>query len=702
MTINYNHKITFPTLFLVIFLSLTLSGCGGGGSSSNNIEYNSRPDFLSGSIIEIEYDGVSDDLLTAGLGKSGIESSNAPGYQNSSQPTAAELRRNSIHQNYRSLQDITNAGGYGRLYGPNVDVDGVATNAEGLIAGTEYLVYGDDGSGKQMVALMVQVPAHFDVDNPCIVTAPSSGSRGVYGAIGSTGEWGLKRGCAVAYTDKGTGIGYHNLQNDTVKGIQGETLDGGNAAASFSADLSATQLAAFITSTPFRFATKHAHSKQNVWSDWGTHVLWSIEFAFYIINQQFGTPDDIGRIPVIFRRNNTMVIASSISNGGGASIMAAEQDSVGWIDGIVVGEPNLQPETNNDFSIQQGNNVALDNTIHSQSLLDYTTLIALYQPCASLAPSNNDAPFNTDQFGFGANRCAALKDRGLLTTDLVQEQSIEAQVRINTSGINTEQNILQPSYTLFQIPQAISVTYTNQHGRYGVENNLCGFSYAATDNLGVPTQLDSTRNATLFANAGGLPPGAGVNLIYNNSTSGPVDHRFSTSPSTRLADQAMDGFICLRDQLQVKRVKDGINEARVNGNLRGKPTIIVTGRNDAILPINHTSRPYYALNQLKHKGRSNLRYYEIKNAQHLDSLNGSPEYGELMLPLHYYYLQAMDLMYEHLTKNRALPPSQVVRTVPRGNGAPPVEVDVHLPAIVASPSSGDLITFSDKILRVPE
>ena len=31
-----------------------------------------------------------------------------------------------------------------------------------------------------------------------IVTGTSSGSRGVYGAIGSSGEWGLKNGCALA------------------------------------------------------------------------------------------------------------------------------------------------------------------------------------------------------------------------------------------------------------------------------------------------------------------------------------------------------------------------------------------------------------------------------------------------------------------------------------------------------------------------
>ena len=72
------------------------------------------------------------------------------------------------------------------------------------MAGTETLAILDDGSARQNVTLMAQVPASFDPQNPCIITATSSGSRGVYGAI-STGEWGLKRGCAVAYTDKGTG-----------------------------------------------------------------------------------------------------------------------------------------------------------------------------------------------------------------------------------------------------------------------------------------------------------------------------------------------------------------------------------------------------------------------------------------------------------------------------------------------------------------
>ena len=55
----------------------------------------------------------------------------------------------------------------------------------------------------------------------------SSGSRGVYGAIGTAGEWGLKRGCAVAYADKGTGMGVHDLATDTVNLQQGHARDRG-------------------------------------------------------------------------------------------------------------------------------------------------------------------------------------------------------------------------------------------------------------------------------------------------------------------------------------------------------------------------------------------------------------------------------------------------------------------------------------------
>ncbi|HEY5309991.1 MAG TPA: 3-hydroxybutyrate oligomer hydrolase family protein, partial [Casimicrobiaceae bacterium] len=201
---------------------LALVACASlGGGSTINV----KPPFIVGSIDSATYDGATDDLLTAGLGKTGLQAAAAPAPANPATPTAVELRRIAIFNNYRALVDVNPKGGYGTLFGPNVDVNGRDTLGEGKIAGTEYLAYDDDGSGRQNVTLMVQVPSSFNKDRACIVTATSSGSRGVYGAIGTAGEWGLKHGCAVAYADKGTGMGVHELATNTVNLRNGVRAD---------------------------------------------------------------------------------------------------------------------------------------------------------------------------------------------------------------------------------------------------------------------------------------------------------------------------------------------------------------------------------------------------------------------------------------------------------------------------------------------
>src|SRR3982750_1800443 len=139
--------------------------------------------------------------------------------------------------------------------------------------------------------------------------APPSGSRGVYGAIGTAGEWGLKRGCAVAYTDKGTGNGAHDLAADAVNLIRGERAPALVAGidAQFRADPPPPEPAAFNAAYPNRWAFKHAHSQQNPEKDWGRDTLRAIKFAFYMINQKFGTPGH----DKVAKPRNTTVIASS-------------------------------------------------------------------------------------------------------------------------------------------------------------------------------------------------------------------------------------------------------------------------------------------------------------------------------------------------------------------------------------------------------
>ncbi|MFN7432583.1 MAG: 3-hydroxybutyrate oligomer hydrolase family protein, partial [Betaproteobacteria bacterium] len=55
----------------VAVLSLVLAGCGSssGGAATPT---NQRPSWL-GTVTQTSYDGVSDDLLTAGLGRSGLQ-----------------------------------------------------------------------------------------------------------------------------------------------------------------------------------------------------------------------------------------------------------------------------------------------------------------------------------------------------------------------------------------------------------------------------------------------------------------------------------------------------------------------------------------------------------------------------------------------------------------------------------------------------
>lgn len=131
-------------------------------------------------VSQASYDGNTDDLLTAGLGATGLGSATPPGIADAGNPTAAELRRLAIHTNYRALLDMTAAGGYGLLYGPNVNAAGVVTTGDGKIAGTEYLAYADDGTGNNNVTMLVQVPNTFNKNDPCV---PRGGTAGAAPAI---------------------------------------------------------------------------------------------------------------------------------------------------------------------------------------------------------------------------------------------------------------------------------------------------------------------------------------------------------------------------------------------------------------------------------------------------------------------------------------------------------------------------------------
>jgi len=654
-----------------------------------------------GQPVRTHYDGATNDLLTAGLGRAGLQGA-VPGFADPLNPTAEELRRRAIFVNYGALVDVSTAGGYGTFWGPNVQADGTVTSGQGLIAGDESIAFASQPDGSR-ITVMVQVPDTYDPAHGCIVAAPSSGSRGVYGAIATAGEWGLKHGCAVAYTDKGTGTGFDDLQQGKVTLLRGEVAPVATAGkdSQFTADLSASERAAFNAANPDRFAFKHAHSQVNPEADWGRYVLQSIRFAFTVLKEKY--PGN--RI----NKRNTLVIASSVSNGGGASLRAAEQDRRGLIDGVAVAEPNVNPEYVNRFAIVQGSRAPV--TRHSRTLFDYVTLQNVYEGCANAAPALAKTPLN---LAASPDRCTALQAAGLLTGATVADQAAEAQTVLNDFGILPEQNDTQGALWYLYVPQSIAMTYANAYGRFSVADSLCGYSFAATAAT-KPAPLAPATEAILFSLSSGIPPTGGISLINDLAPAGPVEDRVST------ADQDLRGALCLRslalgrdavtggalseaEAAQSQRIHEGIEDIRANGNLHGIPAVIVTGRGDDILPPNFASRAYLGLNHVREGRHSQLRYIEVTNAQHLDAVLGVAGLNSTYVPLHRYYIAALDMLYAHLRSGGPLPVSQVVHTKPRGtnsDGSVPALTTENVPPIAAAPGS-DAITVSEGVVHIPE
>jgi hydroxybutyrate-dimer hydrolase len=689
---------------------ILVDGCGGGGGGIV-VALNLKPDFIMGPISMLAYNGTTDDLATAGLGKTGLAGA-SPTAADPLNPTAAELRKIAIYNNYRALVDVNSPkGGYGTLYGPNVDINGVATANEGKIAGNEYLAYADDGSGTQNVTLMVQIPATFDKNNPCIVTGTSSGSRGVYGAIGTAGEWGLKHGCIVAYADKGSGAGFNELATNTVNTITGVRQPAATAgkASNFTANVSASALTTFNAATPNRFAVKHAHSQQNPEKDWGRDTLRAVKFAFYELNEESGDAFSSGGHATTFTQMNTIVIASSASNGAGAALQAAELDTEGLIGGVAVSEPSIQLQPNPALTVKRGATTLVGT---GRPLYDYFTTGNLFQPCAALAPAAAAGPGAAlVSVPLATNRCASLKAKGLLTASDTAGQALESLNILHTAGWQADSDVLHASLYALATP-AIAATYSNTYGRFGVLDNLCGLSFAATDATNKPVAIAPATLAVIFGTANGVPPGGGVNVVNNLSAGGPLRDPVSISPSTGLLDYDIDAAICQRNlftgsDANATRVKTGVTELLRTANLHGKPAIIVHGRNDGLIPVPFTSRPYFGQNKIVEGAASQLTYIEVTNAQHFDTFIDNaavPGYDSLFVPLHYYFVKAMDAMYAKLKSNTALPPPQVVRTVPRGGtpGAAPALTVANVPPMSATPTASNQITFSNNTVTIPD
>jgi hydroxybutyrate-dimer hydrolase len=292
--------------------------------------------------------------------------------------------------------------------------------------------------------------------------------------------------------------------------------------------------------------------------------------------------------------------------------------------------------------------------------------------------------------------------------DLAARQA-NAKARMVAYGWQPEAEVLQGAHALTNI--LVAVTYVNAYGRFSVTDRACGFSFANVDASGAPIPFPAA------ARAGGFAAFSGIigTPVYEDSSGGAKAYAAAISPSTGVMDQALDGFLCLRSLATgvdavsgaaltgnmaalSTRVRTGMQEVQATGNLHGKPAIIVTGRSDALLPVNHASRAYVGLNAAVEGGNSKLRYIEVTNANHFDAY--SSLFPQNIAPLHVYLFRALDAAYAAARNSAtALPPSQVVRTQTRASAEVPLTL-FNVPAISANPGA-DAITVSGTTVNIP-
>jgi len=549
-----------------------------------------------------------DDLLTAGLGLEGLRNMNPPAFADAEDPTATELRRRAIWSNWRGIADLTPAGGYGALYGDTVGVEG-----------REFTALAKLPHALQPHRVLTQVPDAFDQRKRCVVVTASSGSRGIYGSIAAGGAWGLAKGCAVAYTDKGTGTDYFDL--DAGAGVR---LDGSIGARgeglAFTPDIGSSGI-----------AVKHAHSRDNPEADWGRHVKQAAEFALQSLDEAF--PHSA---PFTF--DNTRVIAVGISNGGGAVLRAAELDG-DWLDAVVAGEPNIYIEGEG-----------------SRSLYDYTTEAALLMPCALLHPAL--APLPQPPFGaqvgpLWAARCAALAAAGLIEGDDTGAQAEFAYARMRASGWTDAALRAGAMSTGFDLWRAIAVTYASAYGRYGVGEHPCGYSFAAQNPDFSTRTASPAERATWWSDAAGIPPGAGVNII--DSKLAPPDF---TLPGLQCLRVLWDG-----QGDDVARVRKGIAETQALSPRTELPIIVIHGTDDGLVPMAFSSTPYVAMTKA---AGCDVRYWQVRNTQHFDAFLVLPDYAARYVPLLPYVYAALDRVWAHLDVGAALPADALIDAKPRG------------------------------------
>lgn len=569
-----------PSRLTGAFSALMLAACADQAPDESDRDPAPRPDTLASEVrATIHRDG--DDLLSAGLGLDGLRGP-APRLTDTTMARDALLRRLAIHTNYQGLADLTATGGF----------DADATLPE--VPGREFHAFARLRWAEQPFRVMLQLPDAFDPENPCLVVAPASGSRGIYGGLPVAGPWALPRGCALVLTDKGAGTDLFDHAADT-----GVALDGTRAGRREQPLAFAPGPApAPLVSVP------HAHSGDNLEADWGRHTIVATHFGLEVLARTF--PD-----AAAFTPGRVRVIAAAISNGGGAALRALEQAEAGLFDAAVVAAPNVTAPG-------------------ARHLYDYATEAALLQPCL-LADADWLAtlPFGNPALQpAGARRCASLHAAGIID----EPAPAAARAVLEAAGFETGALEQAAVNATLDVWRSVAAMYASAYLGTPVDAMPCDLGIAATGDDGRPQPAAKAQREMWWATSSGVVPGAGLEWIDPRADGDAQDPDFPA-------------LVCLRalwtgDSAQSEKLRAAVRETHATAELPEIPILILHGRQDGLIPAAFSSRPY--VETARDHGAGQLRYREIDGAQHFDVIVPFPGVSGRYRPLLPYLWEGLD------------------------------------------------------------
>jgi len=327
----------------------------------------------------------------------------------------------------------------------------------------------------------------------------------------------------------------------------------------------------------------HAHSGDHPEADWGRFVLDAVQFGLEVLNESLDGS---------FSPANTRIIATGLSNGGGAVLRAAEVDEQGLLDGVVAVMPNITPP-------------------EGPHLYDYGTLAAIYQPC-TLADQDTtmDMPLgNPLLVAAGQQRCQSLAGAGLLDA---AEADLARQV-LRSAGFDDPALELGAANVALDLWRTVAAGYASAYLRRGAFDMPCRFQMSGS-------QASTSQRHAWWATHSGVGPGGGIDML-DRMVEG--------------QDSALPGILCLRglwagQDEDSQALVEAVNATRASARLPAIPVLIVHGRDDGLVPAALSSRPY--VDQARRQG-SSVVYWEVDNAQHFDALLNAPGVDRRFVPI---------------------------------------------------------------------